>query len=142
MGGAFAFGLHTLDSGTFDQVWGAASAGASAWLAGSSAATATGNADFSLWSVLANGGIGGQRTVGDSAHNEVGRIVVPTSGGVWVLGDRTATGSGPTPAFAWFGDDLTTGIYAFPTTDLSWRLTGQAALGSGWLLAGNRQQTG
>ncbi len=141
-GGAFAFGLHPLEGGTYDTAWDAASSGGSSWIVGASASGLGAQSDFSLWSIGADGGIAGQRTVGEAVLSEVGRIAVPASGGVWAIGDASAATGGQIPSFAWFGDDLSTGAYKFATTDQSWRITGQRMLGAQWLLTGNRQQTG
>ncbi len=142
VGGAYAFGLHAVEGGTYDLALGAASSGGTTWIVGSSAASGGGQSDFSLWNIAADGSIGSQRTVGDGALSEVGRIAVPASGGVWAIGDASSASSGPVPSFAWFGDDLSTGVYKFASTDQSWRITGQLAIGAQWLISGNRQQAG
>ena len=142
VGGAFAFGLHTVDAGTSDAINAAASSGGVSWLAGSSAASAAAQSDFSVWTLNTDGSIGGQRTVGDGTLSEVGRIAVPAAGGMWVIGDTSTASGGTSPAFGWFGNDLSMGHYKFVASDLAWRITGQQAIGAQWLLAGNRTQTG
>ncbi len=141
-GGPFAFGMHTVDSGTFDQAWGIASDSAQTWVVGSTGIDASAQRDFSVWSIGEDGGIAGQVSLGDSQTSEVGRIGVPATGGLWVIGDATTGGGGPWPSFAWFGNDLSSGTFSFAQTAVTWQVTAQQTIGAKWLLGGTRQMAG